>query len=190
MGDASMGGPAKDRRRWRFRRYVVVSAVAAVGAAVSVGGASLASTPAGGETAASVAVSASHYRVVAPTATPIKHVVVLFDENVSFDHYFGTYPNAANTDGTPFSAKARTPKVNGLTPQLLTANPNSFNPQRLTHSQALTCDQNHAYGPSSRPSTAARWTSSSSSPRRPPAPVSRSSTVPPAWSWTITTATR
>ena len=28
----------------------------------------------------------------APTATPIKHVVVIFDENVSFDHYFATYP--------------------------------------------------------------------------------------------------
>ena len=26
----------------------------------------------------------------APTATPIKHVVVIFQENVSFDHYFGT----------------------------------------------------------------------------------------------------
>jgi phospholipase C len=26
------------------------------------------------------------------TATPIKHLVVIFNENVSFDHYFGTYP--------------------------------------------------------------------------------------------------
>ena len=26
------------------------------------------------------------------TRTPIKHVVVIFQENVSFDHYFGTYP--------------------------------------------------------------------------------------------------
>ena len=26
------------------------------------------------------------------TATPIRHLVVLFEENVSFDHYFGTYP--------------------------------------------------------------------------------------------------
>jgi len=24
----------------------------------------------------------------------IKHVVVIFQENVSFDHYFGTYPHA------------------------------------------------------------------------------------------------
>ena len=49
-------------------------------------------------------------------ATPIKHVVVIFDENVSFDHYFGTYPNAANTDGTTFHAKPDTPTVNGLSP--------------------------------------------------------------------------
>jgi phospholipase C len=79
--------------------------------------------------------------------TPIKHVVVLFDENVSFDHYFGTYPNATNTDGTKFTAAKNTPKVNGLTPDLLNANPNSFNPKRLTPSQAVTCDQNHSYGP-------------------------------------------
>ena len=30
----------------------------------------------------------------APTKTPIKHLVVIFQENVSFDHYFGTYPQA------------------------------------------------------------------------------------------------
>jgi phospholipase C len=35
------------------------------------------------------------------TATPIKHLVVIFQENVSFDHYFGTYPNAANPKGEP-----------------------------------------------------------------------------------------
>jgi phospholipase C len=35
--------------------------------------------------------------------------------------------------------------VNGLTPALLTHNPNSANPQRLTPAQALTCDQDHAY---------------------------------------------
>jgi phospholipase C len=50
-----------------------------------------------------------------PTATPIKHVVVIFQENVSFDHYFGTYPNALNLPGeTPFTAKPRTPKINNL----------------------------------------------------------------------------
>src|SRR5260221_8335172 len=50
-----------------------------------------------------------------PTATPIKHVVVIFQENVSFDHYFGTYPNALNLPGeTTFKARPRTPKVNNL----------------------------------------------------------------------------
>ena len=49
------------------------------------------------------------------TATPIKHVVVIFQENVSFDHYFGTYPNALNLPGeTRFTASKRTPKVNNL----------------------------------------------------------------------------
>ncbi len=30
------------------------------------------------------------------TTTPIKHLVVIFQENISFDHYFGTYPIATN----------------------------------------------------------------------------------------------
>ena len=58
--------------------------------------------------------SASSWYLEAPTATPIKHVVVLFDENKSFDHYFGTYPNATNTDGSHVPRQAGTPKVNGL----------------------------------------------------------------------------
>jgi phospholipase C len=45
------------------------------------------------------------------TATPVKHLVVIFQENVSFDHYFGTYPFAQNNSGeTPFEASPRTPK--------------------------------------------------------------------------------
>ncbi|WAL63355.1 alkaline phosphatase family protein [Amycolatopsis cynarae] len=80
------------------------------------------------------------------TQTPIKHVVVIFGENVSFDHYFGTYPNAANNDGTPFTAAKGTPKVDGLTPELLKNNPNAYNPKRLGPAQAMTCDQDHNYG--------------------------------------------
>jgi phospholipase C len=80
--------------------------------------------------------------------TPIKHVVVIFDENVSFDHYFGTYPNAANPPGEPkFTALPGTPSVNGLNTALLTNNPNLDNPQRLDPDQALTCSQNHSYSP-------------------------------------------
>jgi phospholipase C len=82
------------------------------------------------------------------TATPIKHLVVIFDENISFDHYFGTYPNALNPPGEPaFHAAPGTPSVNGLGGALLTRNPNLSNPQRLDRSQALTCDQDHDYTP-------------------------------------------
>ena len=79
------------------------------------------------------------------TATPIKHLVVIFQENVSFDHYFATYPNAANTDGQRFYASPNTPTVNGLSGALLTNNPNLGNPQRLTPAENMTCDQDHGY---------------------------------------------
>ena len=82
-----------------------------------------------------------------PATTPIKHVVVIFDENVSFDHYFGTYPNATNPPGEPaFTPLPGTPSVNGLSNTLLTDNPNLDNPARLDRSEAVTCDQDHAYG--------------------------------------------
>ncbi len=49
------------------------------------------------------------------TRYPISHVVVIFQENVSFDHYFATYPKALNAAGEPrFEAKPGTPTVNGL----------------------------------------------------------------------------
>src|SRR5215475_15294715 len=49
------------------------------------------------------------------TATPIKHLAVVFQENISYDHYFGTYPNAMNLPGeTPFKANPRTPPNNNL----------------------------------------------------------------------------
>ncbi|MBV9846647.1 MAG: alkaline phosphatase family protein [Kutzneria sp.] len=79
--------------------------------------------------------------------TPIEHLVVIFGENISFDHYFGTYPHAANSDGTTFTAAETTPGVNGLTAELLSRNSNAYQPRRLTPAQALTCDQAHDYGP-------------------------------------------
>ena len=99
----------------------------------------------------------------ATTQSPIQHLVVIFQENVSFDHYFGTYPVAANTSGEPFHASPVTPKVNNLadTPgaggsgTLLSNNPNTdaagnqVNPNRLDPASVndiLTCDQNHDYG--------------------------------------------
>jgi phospholipase C len=90
----------------------------------------------------------------ASTATPIKHLVIIFQENVSFDHYFGTYPVAANPAGEPaFHARPGTPSVNGYTPALLNNNPNlnpangagATNPFRLGRSQAATRDQGHGY---------------------------------------------
>jgi phospholipase C len=90
------------------------------------------------------------------TATPIQHLVVIFQENVSFDHYFGTYPTATNPAGEPpFHARPGTPTVNGYTPGLLTNNPNlnpangtgATNPFRLDRSQAVVADQDHDYTP-------------------------------------------
>jgi phospholipase C len=105
----------------------------------------------------------------------IKHVVVIFGENVSFDHYFGTYPNALNLPGepkfTPVTAVAATPTTPAIpgtptnisnyasTSGLLNNNPNrnianntstssgATNPFRLAPAQAGTADQDHAYGP-------------------------------------------
>lgn len=91
------------------------------------------------------------------TATPIRHVVVIFGENISFDHYFGAYPNALNPAGEPrFTPAPGTPGVNGFTSALLTLNPNylnsanasgASNPFRLDRSQASTADQDHSYTP-------------------------------------------
>ncbi|HEY0161124.1 MAG TPA: alkaline phosphatase family protein, partial [Edaphobacter sp.] len=92
------------------------------------------------------------------TATPIKHLVVIFQENISFDHYFGTYPNALNPKGEPrFVAAPGTPAVNGYTDALLYNNPNflnkalngagASNPFRLDRSEAATADQDHDYTP-------------------------------------------
>lgn len=93
-----------------------------------------------------------------PTATPIKHLVIIFGENISFDHYFGTYPKALNPAGEPkFIASSATPSVNGYNDGLLYNNPNflnktgngtgAANPFRLDRSQAATADQDHDYTP-------------------------------------------
>ncbi len=103
------------------------------------------------------------------TVTPIKHLVVIFNENISYDHYFATYPVAQNNAGEPtFTAAGGTSNSNNLaTPldptngfaplsvNLLTNNPNlnaangagATNPFRLGPSQANTSDQGHNYKP-------------------------------------------
>jgi phospholipase C len=92
---------------------------------------------------------ADHDESYSTTKTPIKHVVVIFQENVSFDHYFATYPNTLpNKDGSVYfqGAAEDTPQANNLEAAgLLTNNPNSVNPFRLDRGNANTCDQNHAY---------------------------------------------
>ena len=89
------------------------------------------------------------------TRTPIRHLVVIFQENVSFDHYFGTYPSAANTGGQPFAARAAHAGGGRADARhSLTSNPNSSQPARLDSSPTglagsaggqLTCDQDHNY---------------------------------------------
>ena len=118
--------------------------------------------------AGSATAGAANGPSAAATRTPIKHVVVIFQENVSFDHYFGTYPNSANTDGQPFDARPGTPAVDGLLPatnpslppslqhqsDLTQTNPNESLPQRLDSDAVglpgdaggqMTCDQDHNY---------------------------------------------
>jgi phospholipase C len=148
MGEGPAIPGAGRRPKSRVRHYAAIAAATVTGAGFAVGAtvASASAAPAAASSVTAPAASqASSWYFTPHTATPIKHLVVIFDENVSFDHYFGTYPNAANTDGNPFHAKPGTPAVNGLTPALLTSNPNLGNPQRLTPAEALTCDQGHGY---------------------------------------------
>jgi phospholipase C len=148
----------------RFRVFIAVGAMMILGTGAGIGATAANASP---TLAARLAAQFPGYHIPATvskfwyfhhgrTATPIKHIVVIFSENESFDHYFGTYPYAANTDGTPFVAKPGTPRVNGLYTQitrsgpvgpLLTNNPNEYNPQRLSSSEGLTSDQDHAYIP-------------------------------------------
>src|SRR5262252_1067396 len=75
-----------------------------------------------------------------PTTTPIKHLVVIFNENVSFDHYFGTYPEALNIEGEPAfnGAKGTQTDINNLRSNqaLLSNNPN-LNPANNLAAGAL-----------------------------------------------------
>jgi phospholipase C len=133
-----------------IRRWRLVGPAAAV-AACTLGGALAVASPGGHD---------RHARAAEGVRTPIRHVVVIFQENVSFDHYFGTYPHAANTSGQIFLGGHRV-RVNNLATTagvggrgtLLTNNPNQdaagqVNPRRLDPSNindVLTCDQDHDY---------------------------------------------
>ncbi len=105
-----------------------------------------------GVLAAAAAILPAASAQTTPT-TPIKYVVVIFQENNSFDHYFGTYPNAlcpsaaavCNTGlpESPFVPLPNTPSINGLSPFLSSLNLTP--PFRLDRSQALTCDNDNKY---------------------------------------------
>jgi phospholipase C len=155
-------GPVTWGQIKRPRTFITVGAAVILGAGVGIGATAVGAANASQTLASKLAAEFPGYHIPATvsktlydhswTATPIRHIVVIFSENESFDHYFGTYPYAANSGGTPFVAKPGTPTVNGLyseiTPSgpigpLLTDNPNEFNPQRLTPLEALTSDQDH-----------------------------------------------
>jgi len=135
-------------------RVALSAAVLTVGALVAAAGPASAQSFTGGTTKG-FRPGTHHDR---GTTTPIKHLVVIFQENVSFDHYFATYPTAANLAGETlqgtgvaapaFTAAPRTPqKIDTLERAgLLGArNPNAVQPFRLTPGQAVTCDQDHNY---------------------------------------------
>jgi phospholipase C len=164
---APMATPNNQRRRFMARRRRISLLLSAV--AVAVGSVVIAqAATAGSAQRSSLGRGAMQLTSPSGTATPIQHVVVIFQENVSFDHYFGTYPHAANTDGQSFTAAPGTPAVDGLLPatdpslpanmqhstDLTQTNPNSSLPQRFDSSPTglsgspggqLTCDQNHNY---------------------------------------------
>ncbi|MFL9949408.1 alkaline phosphatase family protein [Paraburkholderia agricolaris] len=155
-----------------FRRTLLPIPFAAMLALAACGNNNV-STPASSPATASTPAATVSAQDAVTTATPIKHVVVIFGENVSFDHYFATYPQASNPVGEPqFTAAAGTPTVNNLANNnLITANPNALStspntagrtvgsvavaglglpaadllPFRLDRSQANTSSQNHAY---------------------------------------------
>ena len=52
------------------------------------------------------------------TTTKIKHLVVIFGENISYDHYFGTYPGSANLTGEAPAPSAAAPSNNNLSTPL------------------------------------------------------------------------
>ena len=144
-----------------FRRTLLPIPFAAALFVLSACGSNSTSSPAASAPAASAPVASVSAQDALTTATPIKHLVVLFGENRSFDHYFGTYPNAQNPVGEPaFTAAANTPtQINNLNQlSLLTSNPNflntannaffagsGINPFRLDRSQANTNGQSHDY---------------------------------------------
>ncbi|MCO8245324.1 alkaline phosphatase family protein [Haladaptatus sp. AB643] len=138
----------EDETTTRPTRRTLLKAIGATGfgGALAVGGYEMAMKPGQSQGGWTTSTGTHHSTSDHPTTTPIKHVVIIFQENVSFDHYFGTYPEARNPPGVPqFHAKPDTPPVNGLTQSLRESNPNAYNPRRLSRKHAVTADMEHGY---------------------------------------------
>ncbi|MCZ8513766.1 stalk domain-containing protein [Paenibacillus filicis] len=76
------------------------------------------------------------------TASPVKHLVVIFQENRSFDNYFGTYPNAPG-----FRPLPGTPAAEGI-PQgsyNLDENGKQVAPFLFSNEELQTADVNHNF---------------------------------------------
>src|SRR5258708_10988392 len=70
------------------------------------------------------------------THSPIKHTIILYQENISFDHYFGTYGHSSN--GIPSGSTLS--YTNGVS----TWGP--YSPTQLSGiTQRRTCDVDHSY---------------------------------------------
>ena len=87
MGFSPLG---RSKRR-RLRPYLVATAAVALAAGAAAGATAANASTSVNRAFASyktpATTSTTLYR--GSTSTPIKHIVTLFDENVSFDHYFG-----------------------------------------------------------------------------------------------------
>ena len=72
------------------------------------------------------------------TITPIKHLVIIFQENIPFDHYFVTCLHSADPPGQPnftLYANTSTDMNNLLTSRRLFDNPNLVKPFGLDRSR-------------------------------------------------------
>ena len=109
-----------------------------------------------------------------PTKTPIKHLIILVEENEAFDKMFGTYPYAANpqdessprfygivgnkvpnnylmVDHNGYPLDAQGAEIHQFTPDtrpqfnaILNNNPNGINPYRLNYNDYM-CASSHQY---------------------------------------------
>ena len=95
-------------------------------------------------------------RHVSAVGREINHLVLLFNENLSFDHYFATYPKRPIRQAKCLQASRR--HAEGEQPRRCRAadqQPNftkrptarATDPFRLDRSQAATAEQNHSYTP-------------------------------------------